>query len=191
MSRTFRRLSAALLLALSAALLAASAATTAATNSVVLGSPAFPGTGGEGWGTTRPAKLYNGGDPSGLVKEIAWTSWAERRRPATASDTSSSRTAATTNGRSWSSCAHRLSDIAALKPPTPNSLSAPRRSQKQHSARGTSGRKPRPSASSGSSAGRIPVAESHSREQGLVIARNRCGSAPPEAAPGRRSSCTQ
>lgn len=45
---------------------------------VVLGSPAFAKPYGEGWGTARPAKLYNGGDPSGLVKEIQWTSWGGR-----------------------------------------------------------------------------------------------------------------
>src|SRR5438270_557935 len=44
-------------------------------NTVVLGSATFAGTGGEGWGTSHPAKVYNGGDPSGLVKEIQWTSW--------------------------------------------------------------------------------------------------------------------
>jgi len=41
----------------------------------VLGSATFAGPNGEGWGTTRPAKVYNGGDPSGLVKEIHWVSW--------------------------------------------------------------------------------------------------------------------
>lgn len=39
----------------------------------MLGSSAFAKPYGEGWGTARPAKLYNGGDPSGLVKEIPWT----------------------------------------------------------------------------------------------------------------------
>jgi hypothetical protein len=51
------------------------ASDTAAASPVVLGSPAFAGHGAEGWGTSRPRRFYNGGDPSGLVKEIQWTSW--------------------------------------------------------------------------------------------------------------------
>ncbi len=47
----------------------------AATSNVVLGSPAFAPQGGEGWGTAQPAKIYNGGDPSGLVREIHWVDW--------------------------------------------------------------------------------------------------------------------
>ena len=50
----------------------------AAASNLVLGSAAFAGTGGEGWGTSLPAKIFNGGDPSGLVKEIQWTSWGGR-----------------------------------------------------------------------------------------------------------------
>lgn len=42
---------------------------------VVLGSPAFEGHGSEGWGKSRPKKVFNGGDLSGLVREIVWTSW--------------------------------------------------------------------------------------------------------------------
>lgn len=41
---------------------------------VVLGSKTFVN-GGEGWGTSRPSKIYNGGDPSGLVSHIHWTTW--------------------------------------------------------------------------------------------------------------------
>lgn len=41
----------------------------------VLGSPAFATPYGEGWGSAKPRRLYNGGDPSGLVREIRWTSW--------------------------------------------------------------------------------------------------------------------
>jgi hypothetical protein len=60
--------------------LAAVMATTAlatGTNSskVVLGSKAFAGSGGEGWGTVRPKTIFNGGDPSGLVSKIHWKSW--------------------------------------------------------------------------------------------------------------------
>jgi hypothetical protein len=55
-----------------AASLAASGSTA---STVVLGSAAFAGQGGEGWGTSRPTRIFNGGDPSGLVKEIQWASW--------------------------------------------------------------------------------------------------------------------
>jgi hypothetical protein len=30
---------------------------------------------GEGWGSARPTKIFNGGDPSGLVTNIRWQSW--------------------------------------------------------------------------------------------------------------------
>jgi hypothetical protein len=46
-----------------------------ASSPVVLGSATFAGHGGEGWGSVAPRRFYNGGDPSGLVKEIHWTSW--------------------------------------------------------------------------------------------------------------------
>lgn len=42
---------------------------------VVLGSASFALPSGEGWGTVRPAKIFNGGDPSGLVSNIHWASW--------------------------------------------------------------------------------------------------------------------
>jgi len=42
---------------------------------VVIGSAEFAKPDGEGWGTSMPPKLYNGGDPSGLVNEIRWTTW--------------------------------------------------------------------------------------------------------------------
>ncbi len=41
-----------------------------------LGSSSFAAPDGKGWGTARPVKIFNGGDPSGLVREIQWTSWA-------------------------------------------------------------------------------------------------------------------
>jgi hypothetical protein len=50
----------------------------AAASNLVLGSPTFAGTGAEGWGNVAPHRIYNGGDPSGLVKEIQWTSWGGR-----------------------------------------------------------------------------------------------------------------
>jgi hypothetical protein len=33
------------------------------------------GTHSEGWGTVRPTHLYNGGDPSGDITAITWSSW--------------------------------------------------------------------------------------------------------------------
>ncbi len=46
-----------------------------AAGSVVLGSRAFALPDGAGWGTPRPSKIFNGGDPSGLVSNIHWNSW--------------------------------------------------------------------------------------------------------------------
>jgi hypothetical protein len=34
---------------------------------------------GAGFGQVRPAKIFNGGDPTGLVTHIAWTSWGGSR----------------------------------------------------------------------------------------------------------------
>ncbi len=42
---------------------------------VVLGSAEFAKPDGEGWGTSKPPKIFNGGDPSGLVSHIRWASW--------------------------------------------------------------------------------------------------------------------
>jgi hypothetical protein len=44
---------------------------------VVLGSKYFlPGPDrGIGWGTPRPKAIFNGGDPSGFVNKIRWTTW--------------------------------------------------------------------------------------------------------------------
>ena len=42
---------------------------------VLLGSATFASPHGEGWGTSRPARIFNGGDPSGLVTHIRWTHW--------------------------------------------------------------------------------------------------------------------
>ena len=50
----------------------------ASASPIVLGSAAFAGVGGEGWGTSRPKRVYNGGDASGQVREIQWTSWGGR-----------------------------------------------------------------------------------------------------------------
>jgi len=29
----------------------------------------------QGWGSIRPRTIFNGGDPTGLVKDISWSSW--------------------------------------------------------------------------------------------------------------------
>jgi hypothetical protein len=42
---------------------------------VVLGSLKFTGPNGTGWGTSEPTTIFNGGDPSGLVKSLHWTGW--------------------------------------------------------------------------------------------------------------------
>jgi hypothetical protein len=31
--------------------------------------------GQEGYGTVRPAKVFNGGDPTGMIWDISWSSW--------------------------------------------------------------------------------------------------------------------
>ena len=41
----------------------------------VLGRPAGAFAPGGGFGQTEPAKIFNGGDPTGLVTQIAWKSW--------------------------------------------------------------------------------------------------------------------
>jgi hypothetical protein len=46
-----------------------------ATPTPVLGAKAFAGPYGEGWGTVRPATIFNGGDPSGSISDIRWRSW--------------------------------------------------------------------------------------------------------------------
>jgi hypothetical protein len=64
-----------LALVLSAAFTAASSGASDSTGEVVLGSARFAQPHGEGWGTSKPAKIFNGGDPSGLVTQIYWTHW--------------------------------------------------------------------------------------------------------------------
>ena len=41
---------------------------------VVLGSRSFAPS-GAGWGHAHPTRIFNGGDPSGLVSNIHWTGW--------------------------------------------------------------------------------------------------------------------
>jgi hypothetical protein len=49
----------------------------ATTDQVVLGSSAFGLGSGWGFGTVAPTSIYNGGDASGLVKQIHWQSWGQ------------------------------------------------------------------------------------------------------------------
>lgn len=34
---------------------------------------------GKGFGKVRPSQIYNGGDPTGLVKQVVWKSWGGAR----------------------------------------------------------------------------------------------------------------
>ena len=43
---------------------------------VVLGSQGFAPR-GAGWGNAHPSRIFNGGDPSGLVTHIHWTRWGD------------------------------------------------------------------------------------------------------------------
>jgi hypothetical protein len=45
-------------------------------SNVVLGAKNFV-RGGEGWGTAQPSMIYNGGDQSGLARDIHWTNWGQ------------------------------------------------------------------------------------------------------------------
>jgi hypothetical protein len=63
------------LISAAAAFLALASVSWAAGQRVVLGSRAFAGPHGAGWGTARPSEIFNGGDPSGLVTHIHWASW--------------------------------------------------------------------------------------------------------------------
>ena len=64
-------------LAVASAAFATAPGTTAARH-VVIGSKKFA-PGGDGWGTSRPRRLYNGGDPSGLAFKIHWRAWGTKR----------------------------------------------------------------------------------------------------------------
>jgi len=46
-----------------------------AARAVVLGSKSYPLPSGHGFGTAQPGTIFNGGDPSGLVTHIHWSSW--------------------------------------------------------------------------------------------------------------------
>jgi hypothetical protein len=67
-----------LALVFSVALAAAASGSGGNTSEVVLGSARFGLPDGAGWGTAKPAKIFNGGDPSGLVTQIHWTHWGSK-----------------------------------------------------------------------------------------------------------------
>ena len=48
-----------------------------------LGQPAGVFARGQGFGQVKPAKIFNGGDPTGLVTRVDWRSWGEAQAIAT------------------------------------------------------------------------------------------------------------
>jgi hypothetical protein len=60
-----------------------SAAPPAPATAPVLGQPAGVFASGAGFGQVRPTRIFNGGDPSGLVTGIVWTSWGGSRATGT------------------------------------------------------------------------------------------------------------
>lgn len=54
-----------------------SARSVSSRGAVVLGSKRAALPDGYGFGTSRPGAIFNGGDPSGLVTHIRWTSWGQ------------------------------------------------------------------------------------------------------------------
>jgi hypothetical protein len=54
---------------------AISAAFSRSAGSPTLGSSRFDAPNGKGFGSVRPAEIFNGGDPSGLVTKIQWGTW--------------------------------------------------------------------------------------------------------------------
>jgi hypothetical protein len=43
--------------------------------SVVLGGEVYGGPNGQGWGEPHPSFIYNGGDASGSIDDVTWSSW--------------------------------------------------------------------------------------------------------------------
>jgi hypothetical protein len=56
-------------------LLLALAASASAAANPTLGAKAFAAPYGKGFGTAEPKEIFNGGDPSGSVREIEWSGW--------------------------------------------------------------------------------------------------------------------
>jgi hypothetical protein len=65
------------LIVASALVIVLGAVAASASAAVVLGSKGFTGPAGEGFGTAHPARIFNGGDLSGLVDHITWKHWGE------------------------------------------------------------------------------------------------------------------
>jgi len=55
----------------------------AVTAAPTLGRPAGVFAHGKGFGQVRPPEIFNGGDPTGLVSHITWTSWGGARASGT------------------------------------------------------------------------------------------------------------
>jgi hypothetical protein len=53
------------------------AGATSSSGTIVLGSKSYRAPSGSGWGKVKPAKIFNGGDPSGLVWKIRWQHWGQ------------------------------------------------------------------------------------------------------------------
>jgi hypothetical protein len=75
------RLKAAVVAMTAAMLLAIGSAVAAAGQAPVLAGPWSVGQ--QGYGHVKPHKIFNGGDPSGLVKMIHWNSWGGARATGT------------------------------------------------------------------------------------------------------------
>jgi hypothetical protein len=74
MTHPVQRSVAALVAALTGLALVAPAVDATAPAEIVLGAKAFAPV-GAGFGTVKPRKIFNGGDPSGLVLDITWSRW--------------------------------------------------------------------------------------------------------------------
>jgi hypothetical protein len=59
------------------------AGTSSPTAVPTLGRPAGVFAHGEGFGQVRPATIFNGGDPTGLVAHITWKSWGSAKASGT------------------------------------------------------------------------------------------------------------
>jgi hypothetical protein len=71
------RLTVLLSVGLIAGIASSGSATAQSSSSVVLGSKLFYAPGSEGFGTVAPARIYNGGVPSGEVDNITWQDWGQ------------------------------------------------------------------------------------------------------------------
>ena len=85
----------------------------ATVDAVVLGSASFAPN-GAGWGTARPPRIFNGGDPSGLVTHIRWSRWGQPVATGHGFTRSSSLMGGTTRGSPILSCMPPTLDAACL-----------------------------------------------------------------------------